>query len=103
MVSGAGALGLSAIMAAKVAGADHIIAIDRHRNRLDLAEHFGATNTISGSTEEITTGILAITGTGADYAFDTTGNAAVVRAVHAALNPIGTIALAGVGFGDLSV
>lgn len=103
VVSGAGALGLSAIMAAKVAGAAQIIAIDRHRNRLDLAEHFGATHTISGSPEEITGGILATTGTGADYAFDTTGNASVVRAVHAALNPIGTIALAGVGFGDLSV
>ena len=46
--------------------------------------------------------IQAITGGGSDYAFDTTGNAVIVRASHAALNNIGTIALAGVGFGDLT-
>ena len=47
--------------------------------------------------------VMSITGRGADYAFDTTGNAAVVRASHDALNPVGTLALAGVGFGELSL
>lgn len=103
VVTGAGALGLSAVMAAKVVGAATIIAVDRHANRLELAEHFGATHVVSGTPAEITAAIMSITGYGADYAFDTTGNATVVRASHAALNPIGTIALAGVGFGDLSV
>lgn len=103
VVTGAGALGLSAVMAAAAVGAGTIIAVDRHPNRLDLAERFGATHIVSGSPEDITAAVLAITGYGADYAFDTTGNAAVVRASQSALNPIGTIALAGVGFGDLSV
>lgn len=103
VVTGAGALGLSAVMAARAVGAGTIIAVDRHPNRLELAERFGATHIVSGSPEDITAAILAITGYGADYAFDTTGNAAVVRASQSALSPIGTIALAGVGFGDLSV
>jgi len=103
VVTGAGALGLSAVMAAKAVGAGTIIAVDRHANRLELARRFGATHAISGSPAEITAQIYAITGGGTDYAFDTTGNAAIVRASHDALNTIGTLALAGVGFGELSL
>ena len=103
VVTGAGALGLSAVMAGKVVGASTIIAVDRHASRLELATRFGATHTVSGSPEEITAQIREITGVGTDYAFDTTGNAAVVRASHDALNPIGTLALAGVGFGELNL
>jgi aryl-alcohol dehydrogenase len=103
VVTGAGALGLSAVMAAKVVGADTIIAVDRHASRLELATRFGATHAVSGSPQEITAQIMSITGRGADYAFDTTGNAAVVRASHDALNTVGTLALAGVGFGELSL
>lgn len=102
VITGAGALGLSAVMAAKVVGASTIIAVDRHASRLELATRFGATHAISGSPADITAQIMSITGRGADYAFDTTGNAAVVRASHDALNNIGTLALAGVGFGELS-
>ena len=103
VITGAGALGLSAVMAAKVAGAGAIIAVDRHASRLELARKYGATHTLSGSPTEITASIREITGHGSDYAFDTTGNAAIVRASHDALNVIGTIALAGVGFGDLTI
>ena len=103
VVTGAGALGISAVMAAKAVGAGTIIAVDRHANRLELARRFGATHAISGSPAEITAQIYAITGGGTDYAFDTTGNAAIVRASHDALNTIGTLALAGVGFGELSL
>ena len=102
VITGAGALGLSAVMAARVAGAEQIIAIDRHANRLALAEKYGATTTLTGTPEELSAGIQAATGGGADYAFDTTGNAAVVRASFEGLNNLGTIGLAGVGFGDLT-
>ncbi|MEM9747062.1 MAG: NAD(P)-dependent alcohol dehydrogenase [Actinomycetota bacterium] len=102
VITGAGALGLSAVMAAKVAGADRIIAVDRHQNRLGLAERFGATTVLSGEPAEITAGIIEATGRGADRAFDTTGNAAVVRAAFEGLNNLGTLGLAGVGFGDVT-
>jgi aryl-alcohol dehydrogenase len=103
VITGAGALGLSAVMAAKVAGATTIVAVDRHASRLELATKFGATATLSGSPAEITAGVLDATGGGADYAFDTTGNAGVVRAAFEGLNNLGTIGLAGVGFGDLTL
>lgn len=102
VVAGAGALGLSAIMAAKVVGAGEIIAIDRHANRLELAEHFGATATLSVEPDQLAGAIQEATGRGADFAFDTTGNAAVVKGCLEGLNNIGTIGLAGVGFGDLT-
>jgi aryl-alcohol dehydrogenase len=103
VITGAGALGLSAVMAAKVVGAATIIAVDRHANRLELASRYGATHTVSGTPEQITARIREITGSGTDYAFDTTGNASIVRASHDALNNVGTLALAGVGFGDLTL
>jgi len=102
VITGAGALGLSAVMAAQVAQAGSIIAVDRHANRLELAAKYGATTTISGDPAEITAGILEATSGGADYAFDTTGNAAVVRAAYEGLNNLGTLGMAGVGFGEIS-
>lgn len=102
VITGAGALGLSAVMAANVVGAAQIIAVDRHANRLELARNFGATHSLSGTPAEITAGIREATDGGADYAFDTTGNAAVVRASFEGLNNLGTIGLAGVGFGDVT-
>jgi len=103
VITGAGALGLSAVMAAKVAGATTIIAVDRHASRLELATRYGATTTLSGTPAEITAGILDTTSGGADYAFDTTGNAGVVRSSFEGLNNLGTIGLAGVGFGDITL
>ena len=103
VVAGAGALGLSAIMAAKVSDAGQIIAIDRHESRLELARNFGATDVLSGAPEEMAAAIQEATGGGSDYAFDTTGNAPIVRAIVNGLNNIGTASLAGVGFGEIII
>lgn len=102
VIAGAGALGLSAVMAAKVAGAGAIVAVDRHANRLELATKYGATATLSGSPTELAGAIRESTDGGARYAFDTTGNAGIVRALYDGLDNIGTLAMAGVGFGDVT-
>lgn len=101
VVAGAGTLGLTAIMAAKLRGAGSIIAIDRHESRLDLAKKYGATFVLGPDTTEMAARIQEITGGGSDYSFDTTGNAEVVRAIVNGLNHTGTCAIAGVGFGEL--
>ena len=44
-VTGAGAVGLAAVMAARVAGCTTIVAIDLHDSRLELARELGATHT----------------------------------------------------------
>jgi aryl-alcohol dehydrogenase len=100
-VFGAGAVGLSAVMAAKVAGATTIIAVDLHQSRLDLAAELGATHTISGADDGIAAQILAITGDGVQYAFDTTGVPAVIATAVSSLRPTGTCGLVGVGQGNL--
>ena len=102
VIAGAGTLGLSAIMAAKLVGADPIIAIDRHESRLALAEHFGATHRLSGNPEYFPDKIRELSGAGADYAFDATGNAAVVRSLYDGLNNLGILGMSGVGAGEIT-
>src|SRR5438874_853125 len=48
-IFGVGAVGLSALMAAKIAGCDPIIAVDIHDHRLALARELGATHLINHS------------------------------------------------------
>jgi aryl-alcohol dehydrogenase len=99
-IFGAGGVGLSAVMAAVVAGAATIIAVDLLPSRLDLATDLGATHTINGADDDIAGQILAITGDGVQYSFDTTGAPAVVKTAVGSLRPTGTCGLVGVPQGD---
>jgi aryl-alcohol dehydrogenase len=101
VVSGAGAVGLSAIMAAKAAGATTIVAIDLHDHRLDTARELGATHVIRGDVDDLPGAIVAATGAGADYGFDTTGVPAVILGVLAGVRMTGHMGLVGVQLGDL--
>ena len=67
-VFGVGAVGLSGLMAAKIAGCDPIIAVDIHDQRLALARELGATHAInhSGRTDVVAE-IRKITGSGVRY------------------------------------
>lgn len=47
-VFGTGGVGLAAVMAARLAGARHIVAVDVDQPRLDLARELGATDTVLG-------------------------------------------------------
>ena len=49
VVFGAGGIGLNIVQGAALAGARTIVAVDRYANRLELARHCGATETIDGS------------------------------------------------------
>ncbi len=88
-IFGVGALGLSAVMAARLAGAGRIIAIDRHKGRLDLARELGAHDVILGGAEPLPAQIKAILPIGVDYAIDTTGVLTVMRAAIDSLAPRG--------------
>jgi len=48
-VIGDGAVGLCGVLAARRLGAERIIAVGHHEDRLELAEEFGATETVSGA------------------------------------------------------
>lgn len=95
-VSGSGAVGLAAVMAARVAGCTKIIAIDLHDARLALAEELGATHTINARTSNSVEELLRITnGRGVDYIFDTTAIPDVLVNLAGALAVRGTLALVG--------
>lgn len=101
VVSGTGAVGLSAIMAAKAAGATTIIAVDVLEERLAFATRLGATHVINGKTDDTVAKIMEITGgLGAQFAVDTTAVPAVVQNVITATRSGGSIALVGVGRPD---
>jgi aryl-alcohol dehydrogenase len=95
-VYGCGAVGLSAIMAARIAGCPRIIAVDVHDNRLALARELGATHTFNGSQVDVVAEIKAVTGGGSHYAVETTGVPAVVKQSLNALRPLGISAIVGV-------
>jgi len=104
IVTGTGAVGLSAIMGAKVAGATTIIAVDILPERLAFASKLGATHTVNSKDEDAVARILEITaGVGADYAVDTTAVPAVVETLVAATAFGAKIALVGVPKPDTSI
>jgi aryl-alcohol dehydrogenase len=88
-VLGAGAVGLAAVMAARVAGMDPIVAVDRVPARLDLARSLGATHgLLSGATPAAD---LAAIRPGFDAVLDTTGVPALIELGIAALGARGAM------------
>lgn len=92
---GIGAVGLAAIMAAKVAGATKIIAVDINPDRLALAAEIGATHTINGKEVDAVAKIMEITGKGADFALEASGVGAVLRQAIDCLGIFGTCGIVG--------
>ncbi len=94
-IFGCGTVGLAAIVAAKIAGCDTIVAVDLKDSRLALARELGATHTINGAQTSATKQILALGGV--NHAFDNTGVPAVARGAFDALKKRGTLLCVGVG------
>jgi aryl-alcohol dehydrogenase len=92
-VFGTGAVGLAAVMAARIVGAGPIIGVDIIPWRLDLALQLGATHIIDSRREEVSARIAEITGSGVDFVVDTTGDPELVRIAVAALKREGRVAL----------
>ncbi len=88
-VFGAGSVGLSAVMAARAAGADPVLAIDVNPARLELARDLGATHAIDPTRQDPVQAVREITGLGADVLLNTTDRAEVYLQGIAALAPLG--------------
>src|SRR3954447_5860521 len=89
-VFGVGAVGLSGLMAAKIAGCDPIIAVDIHARRLALARELGATHTLDHSGRaDVVAEIRRITGDGVRFSLETSAQPAVLREAIEALIPAG--------------
>ena len=92
-IFGTGAVGLAAVMAARIEGANPIICVDLNSMRLRLALDLGATAVFNSRRLEITSHIKRIAPDGIDYVLENTGNQQILQAALAVLNPRGTIAL----------
>jgi aryl-alcohol dehydrogenase len=92
-VFGVGAVGMAAVMAARIAGASRIFAVDVVPERLALAKELGATAAIDGSKADALAEILAATRTGVDRALDTTADDRVIAQAIDCVGPLGTCGL----------
>lgn len=96
VVYGAGGVGLSTIMGAKLAGASQIIAVDVNDAKLDMARSFGATEAFIAG-EGVPEEIKGLTGgRGADYVFEAIGIPQVQEQCLDVVRPGGTIVLEGI-------
>jgi aryl-alcohol dehydrogenase len=92
-IFGTGSVGLAAVMAARIVGADPIIGVDVVPARLRVARRLGATHVIDSRRSNVGSRIAHITGGGVDYALEITGDPGVYRIAVEVLNPRGTLAL----------
>jgi aryl-alcohol dehydrogenase len=70
-IFGVGGVGLSAVMAARLVGARHIVAVDVNAERLALARELGATH-VFNSDDDAVKQIRAVTGRGIRCSLSTT-------------------------------
>lgn len=105
-VFGIGAVGMSAVMGANIAGCKTIIAVGGNERSLALARELGATHTINRrEVDDIAGAILEITGGGVNVAIDTSGHAPMVKAALASVKyrglflPVGGTVLDGLDLG----
>lgn len=95
-VIGTGAVGISAVMAARIAGAATVVALDLNKERIELAHELGATHGfLADSADYQAHAAAAGCPAGFDYIIDTTGLPNVVNAAIPALAPLGELALVG--------
>ncbi len=96
-VWGCGGVGLSTIQAARLAGADTIVAVDTRPEKLDLAERVGATATVEARPSADTgRRVRHATKGGADYAFEAIGRPETIREAWEAVRPGGTAVVVGI-------
>lgn len=88
-VFGAGGVGMAAIMAARLAGAVQIVAIDIEQKRLDLALELGATHAITSDAGTVEA-LRKLRPAGFDFTFITAQPEAVFNAATACLAMEGT-------------
>ena len=100
MVFGTGAVGLSAVMAAQLAGVRPIIAVDINDDRLGLALELGATHALSVARDEIPACVKEIAPRGVSCALDTTGMDSSWRIAAQCLGMGGTLGVVHVPPGD---
>jgi len=95
LVTGTGAVGMSAVMAARAAGAATIVAVDPVESRRALALTLGATHALDPA--DVAGGALGRLRVPLDFAIDTSGRPEMIRAAVAAVHSEGVVVLIAAG------
>lgn len=96
-IVGAGPVGLSAILGARLFSPSHIIAIDLADSRLDAAKRFGADVLVNNSRDDALAAVMELTrGLGADVAIEAVGIPATFELATTLIRPCGHVANIGV-------
>lgn len=102
VVVGDGAVGLCGVLAAKVMGAERIIAMSRHADRQEIARAFGATDIIAERGEEGIAAVRALTdGIGAESVLECVGTQDSVDQALQCARPGGMVGWVGVPHAEL--
>jgi Zn-dependent alcohol dehydrogenase len=101
-VVGCGGVGLSALMAAVAAGAEHVIAVDAQPAKLEVAKELGASAGVgwASSAEETAELVREASGGGVDYAIEATGRPEAMLAAFLSTRARGAAVLIGIPAAD---
>jgi S-(hydroxymethyl)glutathione dehydrogenase/alcohol dehydrogenase len=96
VVVGCGAVGLSAVQGARIAGASTIVAVDVNPLKLGWAEAFGATHVVDATTDDPVAVVRRLTrGRGADVAIEAAGLNVTIRQALESSRPGGRVVILG--------
>ncbi|MFC6722917.1 zinc-binding dehydrogenase [Halobium palmae] len=90
-IFGCGGVGASAILGARLVGADPIIAVDIVNEKLSFIEELGATHTVNSLDSDPVETIQNVSNGGVEYAFECTSRPDVVKQAIGAVRPGGTV------------
>ncbi len=81
IVFGLGGIGLNVIQGLRLAGADQIVGVDLNPSKIEMGKRFGMTDFVNPAEVkgDLVGHLVELTGGGADYTFDATGNVGVMR------------------------
>ena len=103
VVVGDGAVGLCAVLAARRLGAERIIAVGHHADRLERARDFGATDVAAGSDEDNVAAVQEITAGGATSVCECVGTQSSIDLSIEMVRDGGAIGYVGVPAGGADV
>ena len=99
-IVGAGGVGLSLIMGARLAQAGRIIVFDLHSAKEALARRFGATDFVVSSPENVEALRAMTDGQGADYVFEAVGQVTLQQMALEMTRPGGLLVFVGMAAND---
>ena len=100
VVIGDGAVGLCGVLAAKRLGAERIIAVGHHPDRLEVARSFGATDLVDSHSPNVAAEIVEMTSGGAQSVVEAVGSNDSLNLAFAVARPGGAVGWVGVPFFD---